>query len=78
MNPDDIAAIKPYLAASETLSSIIISADADLARGDIELSTDNLRYADRLMPKLAPGAMVRRSAEATADEVTETASCTSE
>jgi flagellar biosynthesis/type III secretory pathway protein FliH len=78
MNPDDIAAIKPYLAASETLSSIIISADTDLARGDIELSTDNLRYADRVIPKPVPGAMARRSAEVTADEITETPSGASE
>ena len=78
MNPDDITAIKPYLAASETLSSIIISADADLARGDIELSTDNLRYADRLMPRPSPGATVRRSAESIASEVTGTAGGTSE
>ena len=51
LNPDDIAAIKPYLQGSQTLSMVTITADQDLARGDLELSTDGLRYADKLMPK---------------------------
>lgn len=78
MNPDDIAAIKPYIATSETLGSIIISPDADLARGDIELSTDNLRYADRLMPKTAPSPKPRRSATALGDDGAENDSGTPE
>jgi flagellar assembly protein FliH len=78
MNPDDIAAIKPYIATSETLGSIIISPDADLARGDIELSTDNLRYADRLMPKTAPSTKLRRTAAVPADDGAENVSDTPE
>ena len=51
LNPEDIAAVRPYLQASETLASVTITSDPDLARGDLELSTDGLRYADRLMAK---------------------------
>lgn len=61
LNPEDLAAVKPYLANSETLSPVSISADPDLARGDFEVSTDSLRYADKMAPKPQASAKVRRN-----------------
>lgn len=61
LNPEDLAAVKPYLANSETLSPVSISADPDLARGDFEVSTDSLRYADKMAPKPEASAKVRRN-----------------
>ncbi len=61
LNPEDLAAVKPYLANSETLSPVSISADPDLARGDFEVSTDSLRYADKMAPKPQASARVRRN-----------------
>lgn len=61
LNPEDLAAVKPYLANSETLSPVSISADPDLARGDFEVSTDSLRYADKMAPKPQVSAKVRRN-----------------
>ena len=62
LNPEDIAAVKPYLQGSETLALVSITADPELARGDMELSTDGLRYADRVMPKpVAAAKAVRKT-----------------
>lgn len=61
LNPEDLAAVKPYLANSETLSPVSISADPDLARGDFEVSTDSLRYADKMAPKPQASTKVRRN-----------------
>lgn len=48
LNPDDIAALKPYIEFSETLSEVNLVAAPNLGRGDVELSVDGMRYADRL------------------------------
>ena len=54
--------MKPYLQGSETLALVSITADPELARGDMELSTDGLRYADRVMPKpVAAAKAVRKT-----------------
>lgn len=71
LNPEDIAAVKPYLDGSETLASVTITADPDLARGDLELSTDGLRYADRLAPKAASAAKLARKKPSAAVGATE-------
>lgn len=67
MSPEDLAAVKPYLANSETLVSVSISADPDLARGDFEISTDSLRYADKLVPTQPATARTRRNSPPAAD-----------
>lgn len=67
MNPDDYAAVKPYLVTSETMVSIAIATDPGLARGDFEVSTDSLRYADKMASRPTSPSKSRRRAATLAD-----------
>lgn len=48
LNPDDLEAIRPHLAGCEVLEGAALTADARLARGDVEVRAEGIRLADLL------------------------------
>lgn len=48
LHPDDLEAIRPHLAGCEVLEGAMLSADARLSRGDVEVRAEGIRLADLL------------------------------
>jgi len=48
LNPEDLEAIRPHLAGCEVLEGAALTADARLARGDVEVRAEGIRLADLL------------------------------
>ena len=50
LHPDDLAAITPHLAGFDVLAGAVLSGDARLARGDVDVRADGIRMADLMEP----------------------------
>lgn len=61
LHPDDLVAIEPFVAASDSLSAMRIVAAPELSRGDVDLTVEGLRLSDRILGQPAPR-KARRSA----------------
>lgn len=48
LHPDDLEAIRPHLAGCEVLEGAMLTADARLSRGDVEVRAEGIRLADLL------------------------------
>lgn len=49
LHPDDLAAIEPFIAGSDSLAAMRILATEELLRGDVDLTVEGLRLSDRIL-----------------------------
>lgn len=67
LHPDDLAAIEPLIASSDSLAAMRILPSAELSRGDVDLAVEGLRLSDRIMGQSAPRKTARAATKPKTD-----------
>jgi flagellar assembly protein FliH len=67
LHPDDLAAIEPLIASSDSLAAMRIVPSVELSRGDVDLAVEGLRLSDRIMGQSAPRKAARAASKPKTD-----------
>lgn len=67
LHPDDLAAIEPLIASSDSLAAMRIVPSVELSRGDVDLVVEGLRLSDRIMGQSAPRKTARAATKPKTD-----------